>query len=323
MKEMGAGVTERKKVLVTGSGGVLGEGLKAIADSIKECVFVFTTSKNLNLLRFDETVDFVRNLKPDYILHLAAVSGGVNLSINYPATLLRDNVMMNFNILEAARLCGVEKIVMTLSSGMYPEEASIPISESSIHMGAPHYSNYSYAYAKRLIEPSIAAYRKEYDMNVIGLVPNGIFGEHADFTNEGSAMWAALIRRFYENISTNENIVIWGNGTQLREHTYSQDMAKAFVWCMLNYNDEKIINVGSTEELSVKEISFLIAEYLNVDKTRIIFDDTKPKGIHRKGFDNSRFLKKSNFKFSPFNDGLKKTIKWFVESYRIDGVVKL
>jgi GDP-L-fucose synthase len=304
-----------KKLLVTGCSGVLGAALKRISHEYPGHEMVFSDSSHCDLTNLDNTLRYVKSIEPDVIMHLAAVSGGIELSIKQPATLLRDNVYMNMNILEAARFHNIKKTVMTLSSGMYPAEVTNPIREEYIHNGCPHESNYSYAFAKRLIEPSIRAYRAEYGINVVGLVPNGIFGENGDFSYTHSAMWAALIRRFYENRNNMEKIIIYGNGLSVREHSYSQDMARAFMWCLENYDEEQILNVGTTEEYSVKDIAYMIAEILQIDKNRIEFDVSKPSGIHRKSIDNSRFIKLSKFEFTPFRTALERTIRWFCENF--------
>jgi len=304
-----------KKILVTGGNALVGTAIKSITEDYPESKFVFIGSKECNLTKMTETYGFIKKCKPDALIHLAAVSGGIGLSTKYPATILRENVLMSINMLEAARKLEINKVIMTLSSGMYPPTAPIPITEEEIHNGYPHESNYSYSFAKRLIEPCIEAYRVEYGMNVIGLVPNGMFGENDNFNYNDAIMVPSLIRRFHENKDSDEEIVIWGDGSPLREYTYSKDVAKIYMWCLLNYNDGQIINIGSTEEHSVKEIAFMIAEKFNIDKKRIAFDTSKPKGVFRKSTDNSRFLKLSNFKYTPFKVGLEKTIKWYCDTY--------
>ncbi len=312
-----------KRILVTGGTGLLGTGIKAVSAGFPENEFVFFGSKDCDLTRLDEALRFVRHYRPDAIIHTAALAGGVQYSTNYPATLLRDNVLMNINVLEAARSTGVQKTIMTLSTGMYPTKAPNPIREEQVHEGAPHESNYSYSFAKRLIEPSIRAYRKEYGINVIGLVSNGIFGENANFRPEESVMLAALIRRFYESRQSNGKIVIWGDGSPLREYTYSKDMARAFMWCLEHYDDPQILHVGSTEEHSVKEAAFMVAEILGIDFSRIVFDPSKPAGILKKSTDNSRFLNLSGFQYTPFRVGLENMIKWFCDNYDKPSAVRL
>lgn len=312
-----------KKILVTGGTGLLGTGIRAVADEYPQSEFVLFGSKDCNLARFDETLRFVDRHQPDAIVHTAALSGGIQYSRKYPATLLRENVLMNLFVLEAARLLGVRKTILTLSTGMYPPAAPNPIKEAYMHDGAPHESNYSYSFAKRLIDPSIRAYRTEYGVNVIGLISNGIFGENGNFRHEESVMVAALIRRFYEQRNSREPIVIWGDGSPLREYTYSKDMARAFLWCLDHYDDSQCLHVGSTEEHSVGEIAYMIAEIMGIDPSRIVFDATKPSGIFKKGTDNSRFVELSGFLYTPFRVGLESTIKWFSEHYDQPGHVRL
>ena len=305
-----------RKIMVTGGSAVAGTALKSISCDYPESEFFFIGSKDCDLTHSDQTMAFVGKLRPDAIIHLAAISGGIGLSMKYPATLLRGNVLMNFNVLEAARVFKVKKTIMTLTSGMYPAEAPLPLKEEHIHDGYPHESNYGSSFAKRLVEPSIRAYRGEYGLNVIGLVPNGIFGENDNFNYDDAPMVPTLIRRFYEGRPGSEKIVIWGDGSPLREYTYAGDVARAFMWCLHNYDDGQILNIGTTEELSVKEIAYLIASLLRIDTRRIEFDKSKPNGIFRKNTDNSRFLRLSHFRYTPFKVGLENTIKWFCETYK-------
>jgi GDP-L-fucose synthase len=230
---------------------------------------------------------------------------------------------MNLNVLEAARLVGVQKTVLTLSTGMYPVDAPNPIKEECVHDGPPHPTNYSYSFAKRLIDPSVRAYRTEYGLNAIALSVNGIFGPNMDFREGKSAMLAALIRRFYENKNNDSKIGIWGDGSPLREYTYSQDLARAFMWCLDFYDDTQFLNVGSTEENSVKDTAFMIADLMQIDKERIEFDVTKPAGIPRKATDNSKFKSLSGFQYTAFKEGLKNSVQWFAQNYAILGSVKL
>ena len=289
--------------------------MRLIASEYLDREFVFSTRTDCDLRDAEACRRLVRRVEPDAVMHLAAVSGGVALSMRYPATLLRDNVLMTVNMLEAARLCRVGKIIMALSSGMYSPDAPQPIRAESVHCGAAHESNYSYAYAKRLIEPAVRAYRAEYGLNVIGLVPNGMFGEGDDFGVESASMPAALMRRFYEGRDVTDDLVVWGDGSPLRELTYSRDMARAFLWGLDHYEEGEILNVGTSVELSVMDVAFLIAEELRIDRRRIVFDRTKPSGVFRKQTDTSRFAKLSGLTFTPFPVGLRNTLAWLRENY--------
>jgi len=305
-----------KKIIVTGSTGVVGYALQAIKEKYPKQEFVFANSKSCDLTDGVATSKFITDIKPDAILHLAAKSGGIGISLKYPARILRDNVLMNFNVVETARKCNVKKVVMTLSSGMYPPSAALPLKEECMHNGNPHPSNYSYSFAKRLVEPIIRAYRTEYGMSIIGLVPNGIFGENDNFNDNDATMLASLIRRFYENKDNDSKITIWGDGSPLREYTYARDIARAYMWCLFNYDKADILNIGNTEEYSIKDFAYMIAEIMNIDRKRIEFDVNKPKGVFKKSTDNSRFLNLSGFAYTPLKTGLKNTLRWFAESHQ-------
>jgi len=317
-------VTETfQHILVTGGTGLLGNAIRAIAGDYPESRFTFAGSRDCDLTRLDTTVDYVRTLGPDAIVHTAALAGGIQYSTEHPATLLRDNVLMNLHVVEAARLAGVRKTIMTLSTGMYPEQAPLPLREEYIHDGPPHESNYGYAFAKRLVDPMIRAYRREYGLHVIGLVANGIFGEHGNFRPGESVMLAALLRRFFEQRDSDAALVVGGDGSPLREYTYGKDLARAFLWCLAHYDDERVLHVGSSDEHSVKQTAWMIADRLQIDRRRITFDATKPTGILRKNTDNSRFLQMSNFEYTPFEEALDHTVAWFAANYHVPGAVKL
>ena len=294
---------------------MVGAAFRSISSEYPDREFIFWSSKDCDLTRLDRTQDAMGACQPDAVLHLAAVSGGIGFSSKYPATLLRDNVLMNLNALEAARVHRVSKTVMTLSIGMYPADSPIPIVEEYIHQGSPHESNYGYAFAKRLVEPSIKAYRAEFGMNVIGLVPNGIFGPNANYAYDDSVMLCALIRRFHENKDSDEKLIVWGDGTPLREYTYSKDVARAYMWCLDNYDGEQILHIGTTEEHSVKTMAYMVAEIMGIDRTRIEFDTTKPSGQFRRSTDNSKFVQLSKFTYTPFRTGLQDTVEWFLDKY--------
>lgn len=303
-----------QRVLVTGSTGVVGHALRAIRDELPQYEFLFSSSRDCDLRDLPAVVAYVRAVRPDAIVHLAALSGGIGLSLRRPATILRDNVLMSVAVLEAARLGHVGKTVMTLSTGMYPTSAPLPIREESIHDGYPHASNYAYAFAKRLVDPLVRAYREEYGISVIGVVPNGIFGEHDCFNWDDATVVAALIRRFCEHRHTHEPIVIWGDGSPFREFTHAHDIARAYIWCLEHYDEAQILHIGTTEEHSVREIAHMIADILGIERRRIVFDTSKPSGQPRKSTDNSRFVDLSGFRYTPFRLALAQTVRWYCET---------
>ncbi len=308
-------MSKYKKILVTGSTAVLGQGLKNISNDYKDYDFFFSSSKDCNLTKIDQTIEFVDKIKPDAIIHFAAISGGIGLLMKKHATILRDISLMNISILEAARINNIKKTIMTLTTGMYPADAKLPLDEKDIHNGYPHDTTYGSSFAKRIIDPAIRAYRDEFDLNVIGFIPSGIFGEEDNFNLNDAPMLPSLIRRFYEAKINGDEIVVWGDGSPLREYTYSQDLAKIFIWGLENYDDAQCLNIGTTEENSIKDIAYMICEIMEIDKKLIKFDLSKPKGVFRKNITNKKFIKLSNFKYTPFKEALKKTIEWFIYNY--------
>ena len=216
-------------VVVTGSSGVAGSALRALAPKHADRPLVFLTSRDWDLTRPEEAAACIRRHRPSGILHLAAVSGGIGLSARHHASMLRDNVLMAFNILEAARACDVGKVVMTLTAGGYPLDAPQPFKEESLQDGWPAENNYGSSFAKRLIEPAVRAWREEYGLHAVGLIPGGIFGENDNFNLEDAPMLPALIRRFHEARGHDGPVEIWGDGTPRREYTYSRDIARIFL----------------------------------------------------------------------------------------------
>ena len=280
--------------------------------------FIFWRRCDCDLTAAVETRERLAALSPGAIVNPAAVGGGVALSRRHPASLLRDNVLINLNVLEAARLAGTEKVVLSLSSGMYAPGTPQPYRESSIHNGAPDDSNYSYAHAKRLIEPMIRAYREEFGMLVVGLSPNGVIGPHDHFHPEESNMTAALIQRMDESRDGVEPIVIWGDGSPLRELSDSRDIARDFLWALEDYDSPAVLNVGTSEEMSVRDVATSVATRLGIDPARLRFDSSKPSGVPRKRTDTSRYAALSGAPYVPIREALARAVDWYVGTRRED-----
>jgi len=292
--------------------GILGATLRQTRGQYPGVEWTFSSRADCDLRDPRACIAYVSRVRPDAILQLAAVSGGIGLSMRQPATMLRDNVLINLSVLEAARQLGIGKLVLALSSGMYPAEAPQPIAETSIHDGPAHDTNYGYAYAKRLLAPAVQAYREEFGLNVIGLVPNALYGPFDRFDQESGTVVRALIRRFHEAREGRGPVVVWGDGTPLRELTYAEDAARAFMWGLDHYDDPRILNVGCNEEHSIRDIALAIADELGIDRSRVTFDRSRPAGIARRRTDNAEFVKRSGFRFTPFREGLRRTVAWYV-----------
>jgi GDP-L-fucose synthase len=306
-----------RKIMVTGGTSVLGGSLRQLIDrnEYPGREFLFPSSKDCNLLDADETLQYVEQEKPDAILHFAAISGGSQFHVDHRASILRDNILMNFNVAEAARLSGVRKAAMVLTTILYAAGAPFPLKEEYLHDGYPPESHYTYAFAKRLIDPMIRAYREQYGLNMIGLIPNVIVGERSNFSPAASPVAPALIRRFVENKDGSEPLVVWGDGSPCRELTYGEDVARAFMWCLDHYSENQCLHVGCTEEISIREIAFLIARCLGIAPERIVFNGAPSKGPGRIPTDNGKFVSLSNFKYTPTSETIRKVTTYFMENY--------
>ena len=297
------------KVLVTGSSGVAAKGLLAIQNQFDH-EFIFSNSKVCDLRNSQEVEKYFDYIRPDGVINFAAVSGGIGLSGSRNASMFRDNILINVNIFEAARKYNVEKLVACLTTGMYPPEAPLPLSEHSIHNGEPHSSNYGSSFAKRMIEPMIRGYRDEYKLDCVGLIPNGIFGPHDNFHPEHAPMLPAQMLNVLNASKTGDDVVVWGDGKPLREYTFSHDIARAFVWALESYSSSEVLNCGTDEELEIGEIVGKIGDYFGVSRDRIVFDTTRPNGVFKKSVNNKKFLALTDFQYTPFSTGLKQTCEW-------------
>lgn len=306
-----------RKILVTGGSGVAGGGLKSVVEKGEYLgrEFIFPSSKELNLLNFESTKEFIGDWKPDAIVHFAAISGGIQLTLDHPASVMRDNLFMNYNIVEAARLTNKPKIMFTLSAACYPLKTPVPMKEEFFHEGFPHETNYSYAFAKRLIDPMIRSYKKEYDMDLVGIISGAIIGPRCNFNPSSSTAIPGMIRRFYENRDNTNLLTIWGDGSPVRQFTSDEDIGRIAMWFIDNYSDSNILNIATPEETSIKDAAYMIAEFMDLDRERLVFDTTKPKGTHSQSLDSSNFLNLSGFKYASARDSIKRTVEYFAANY--------
>tara|TARA_R110002110_G_scaffold43418_7_gene134880 strand:- start:817 stop:1749 length:933 start_codon:yes stop_codon:yes gene_type:complete len=304
-------VLKRSKILVTGGTGMVGVALQEL---IPDAVFV--GSKHFDLRNEKEVSRMFSYYEPKYVIHLAAKVGGIKANMDNLGSFYCDNIQINTNVLEQSRMHKVEKAVSLLSTCIYPENVEYPLTEDQIHNGDPHPSNFGYAYAKRMLDVQSRAYKKQFGCNFITAVPNNLFGENDNFDLEDSHVIPAMIRKIYEAKQKNEDVVLWGDGSPLREFTYSQDMAKILLFLLEKYNGESPINVGYTAEISIKHVAELLAEILEFNGN-IIWDKTKPSGQFRKTSSNKKLLDLgwSEKQYTDFNKALKNTCDWFIMNY--------
>ena len=306
------------RVLVTGGTGMVGSAFK---DSSRH-QFIKVSSREFNLTNFTDSLNMLSKYRPDSVIHLAAKVGGVKGNTEFVGDFFRENILINTNVLEACRWYKIPKVVSLLSTCIYPDNATYPLTEDQIHSGEPHTSNFGYAYAKRMLHVQSMAYRKQYGCNFVCAVPNNLFGKNDNFDLENGHVIPSVIRKVHEaKVNGEKSVTFWGDGSALREFTYNEDIADSLIFLMENYDGEAPVNIGNTNEISIRD---LVDEIVGIfDYTGdVIWDTSKPSGQHRKPSDNS-FLKSlgHNIKHTDIRDALADTCAWFSKNYpRVRGL---
>jgi GDP-L-fucose synthase len=301
-----------KKTLVTGGSGLVG----SYFDTIDKRKKYDTWNSSYCDLRNKSLVE--KKLKSEWyngIIHTAAKVGGVGGNMKYKGEFFYDNIMMNTNIIEVARKEGIENLVCFLSTCVFPNDVEYPLTEKKIHLGPPHFSNDAYAYAKRMADVQIRAYREQYGLNYKSVIPTNIYGINDNFDIENGHVIPSLIHKCYVARETKTPLTIWGSGKPLREFINSKDVGKLTEWVLENYNEDEPIILSTSEEVSIKNVVGIIIELMNF-KGEVKWDSDKPDGQYRKPSDNSKIKHYlPNFEFTPLYDGLRETITWFEDNY--------
>ena len=296
------------KILVTGGNGLVGS--EFIGDK-----YYKPSSKEYNLIDKEET-HHLMSKKFDGVIHCAAKVGGVGANMNYKGEFFYDNIMMNTNVINGARLSDVKNLVCFLSTCIFPDNIEYPLTEKKIHLGPPHFSNDAYAYAKRMADIQIKAYREQYGLNYKSVIPTNIYGPNDNYSLENGHVIPSLIHKCFLARENKTDFVVWGSGKPLREFIFSQDVSKLTEWVLENYDEPEPIILSTSEEISIREIVSMITDLMDF-KGKVLFDTTKPDGQFRKPSDNSKIKTYlPDFKFTPIYDGLKTTIKHFEKDYK-------
>jgi GDP-L-fucose synthase len=294
------------KTLITGGTGLVGT---SISQGIK------LSSKDGDLRDWNQTLEIFNKYKPNKVIHCAGRVGGLGGNMNYKGEFFYDNIMMNTNVIEAARQVGVEKLVCFLSTCVFPDDVEFPLTEQKVHLGEPHSSNYPYAYAKRMADIQIRAYREQYGINYVSVIPTNIYGPHDNFNIETGHVLPSLIHKCYLAEKNNTDFVIWGTGKPLREFIFSKDIAKLTEWALDNYTEDEPIIFSTSDAVPIKDVVDLIVEYMNF-KGNVVWDSDKPDGQYRKPSSIEKLKSYlPDYKFTSVQDGLKETVEWFYENY--------
>jgi len=309
-----------KRVCVTGGAGFLGSFLlEKLAERGAKDVFV-PHIQDYDLTQLDEQERMLGEAKPDILIHLAALAGGIGANRARPAEFFYKNLMMGVPLLHKAWEHGVSKFVAIGTICAYPKFTPIPFKEENLWEGYPEETNAPYGLAKKMLLVQSQAYRDQYGFNSIYLLPVNLYGPRDNFNLETSHVIPALIRKCVEAQQRGDDqIVVWGTGFPTREFLYAGDAAEGIVLASENYNGIEPVNLGSGMEISIKDLVELIVRLTGFEG-KVVWDKSKPDGQPRRALDVTRAREFFGFQArTPFEEGLQKTIEYFKEyQHQID-----
>jgi len=309
-----------KRILITGGKGFLGS---FISKGLEErgCSYVFPVDINdYDFTDLCSVKKAYKDIKPNVVMHLAAVVGGIGANRRNPGKFFYDNLMMGAQMMEIGRQAGIEKFVALGTICCYPKFTPVPFKEEDLWNGYPEETNAPYGLAKKMLLVQSQAYRQQYGFNSIFLMPVNLYGQGDNFNPDSSHVIPALIKKCIDAMSQSQpqpkpqpSITVWGTGKATREFLYVEDAAEGIILATEKYNKSDPVNLGAGFEISIKDLVSLIVK-LTGFKGRIIWDSTKPDGQPRRCLDTARAEKEFDFKAkTDFEDGLKKTIEWYKE----------
>jgi len=305
-----------KKILLTGGGGFVGKHVikELLKKGILEKNIIIPRSKKYDLRDKKTTEKLTKNI--DIVIHLAGNVGGIGYNREFPGTLLYDNLTMGVNLIEASRINKIKKFVCIGTICAYPKFVPIPFKEKDLWNGYPEETNAPYGLAKKMLLVMLQSYRQQYNFNGVYLLPVNMYGPGDNFDPKSSHVIAALIKKIYDAKKQNKKeIIAWGDGSATREFFYVEDAAEAIVLATEKYEKSDPINIGAGFEISIKELTNLIAKLMDF-KGKIIWDKSKPNGQPRRMLDTRKAKVEFGFKAkTKFREGLIKTINWYKKNY--------
>jgi GDP-L-fucose synthase len=299
------------KIYVSGHKGLVGSSIVEKLISKGHTNIITATREEVDLTNQKSVEEFFEKEKPEYVFLAAAKVGGIVANRDHPAEFIRDNLLIQTNIIDASYRHGAKKLLFLGSSCIYPKHPNIPITEDQLMSGPLEPTNDAYAIAKIAGLRMCRAYKEQYGFNAISLMPTNLYGPRDNFKPESSHVIPSIMRRVH-NAKENgyEYIDCWGDGSPLREFLYIDDFSEACYTCMLQYNEEEFINIGSETDISIKDLTEIIVKVVGYTG-KINWDTTKPNGTPRKLMDSSK-IKSIGWKPQVnLQEGLEKTYEWF------------
>ena len=298
------------RILVFGSNGLVGSNVKnVLLETSYECLF--SSRKDTDLFDLNSTLQTIKKFQPNIIINCAARVGGINANDKNRTIFLLENLKINMNIFESLMSLDPIKVINLGSSCIYPLDAMNPISESSIMSGKLEPTNSAYAMAKLTAIELGNSIKKEFGHNVINLMPTNLYGKYDNFSKDDSHVIPGLIYRMHDaKINSQKKFSVWGTGKPLREFLNAEDFAKSILFILKNNINDDLLNIGSNEEVSIKELASIIQKTINYEG-EIIFDEEMPDGNPRKLLDSTKIF---NYGWKPeikLEQGLKEAYEWF------------
>ena len=304
-------MNKNAKIFVAGHNGMVGSSIirKLILNGYKNIITI--DKKDLDLRNQIDVFSFLKDNKPEYVFLAAAKVGGILSNNKYKADFIYDNLMIQSNIIHNSYLNGVNKLLFLGSSCIYPKFSIQPIKEEYLLDGYLEPTNDAYAIAKIAGIKMCQAYNKQYGTNYISVMPTNLYGPNDNFDLEKSHVFPALIRKFHEaKLNKETEVVVWGTGTPIREFLYVDDLAEACIYLMDNYNDDKIVNIGTGVGVTIRELAESIAKVVGYEG-KLVFDTSKPDGTPIKINDVS-YLNSLGWKAkTDLLSGIEKTYNWY------------
>ena len=302
------------KILVTGSNGLVGNALRELLGENH----VYHTRKDADLTDEKSTNEYityhVKNSGVDTIIHCAAKVGGVQANSTYNETFFIENYKINNNVINSAFENGIKNFVNLSSTCIFPDSnITYPLTADQIDIAPPHPSNHGYSYAKRLSGYQTKIIRQLTGNNWITIVPTNVYGPHDNFHPDHSHMIPGIIHRAYNCKQNNEDFVIWGDGSPLRQFIHSKDLAKVILWAIDNWNSDVPFMAVNDNEHSVMDIVKIVAKKFGIEKENLIFDETKPRGQFRKPAKSDI---PKDYEYINLETGITETIDWFINNYK-------
>jgi GDP-L-fucose synthase len=302
------------KIYVAGHRGLVGSAVVRRLHELGYTNLLLPPREDLDLLNTKAVSTFFQKNKPEFVVDSAARVGGIKANMTYPADFLYENLQIQNNLMWAAKNVPVKKFLFLASSCIYPRDCPQPMKEDYFMTGRPEPTNDGYAHAKIAGMELTKHIYDQYGLRFISCMPTNVYGPGDNFDPETSHVLPALIRRIIEAKELEQKeVVVWGTGKSRREFLHVDDLANAIVWLLENYEDKQFLNVGTGEDISIKETAYLIKDIVGY-KGKLVFDATKPDGMPKKLLDVSRIHDAGWEHRIAFRDGLISTIDWFMEN---------